>query len=124
VAEGRRGVAAEWRATRRRSFPGTGQAETFLNRLASTRLRPGWQAGDSRRDLFTPVHPVLHRPALGLLHIMWWWHYRVQRDSCREGSRLCWQADHWRDGKLGPLAADMARQLAEHERYEPRKAQE
>lgn len=97
-------VLKEWRGAQRHQFPGQGVTESFLNRLGSVRRGPG---------RFVPVHPVLHWPAVRLLHVMGWWHYHIQRNACKDGSRICWQPDHWRDGKPGPLAAEMARQLNE-----------
>jgi hypothetical protein len=103
-----------------------GVTESFLNKLAGSVMKPREQRQHDR-DLFTPCHPVLYRPAVLALDFLAWWRYRITRTGPSCGSQLCWQKEHWRDGKLGPVAAELNRQLAEHERYEryePRRRKE
>jgi hypothetical protein len=103
-----RSIRAEWRSAKNMKIPGNGRIETFLNFLGST-TRSGWDEDGHRK--MERCHPVLHWPACRLLDVMGWWHYRIQRNACKDGSRLCWQPEHWPGGKLGPIAEELNRQM-------------
>lgn len=87
--------------------------EAVIDRLCCSRYIPTRERklGSSYSE---HLHPRIYPFAICILKVMWWWHYHVQRNACKEGSRLCWQKDHWRNGQLGPLAAELHRQLSEH----------
>jgi hypothetical protein len=104
-------LRAEWRSTRKFRFPGKGRAWSFIERLACSELT---DARDERGfRTFRHCHPVLYRPASLILDFIAWWRYHVTRTGPECGDLYCWEPEHWRDGKLGEIAAELDRQISD-----------